>query len=65
MSKRTGKRQSRPRSTGNKVPKHKTATRGTAADRKAAWRKLQRLWSSVVLDSKGDRMTRDELHERH
>ena len=64
MSKRTGKRHSRPRGTGNKVLKHKRPTRVTATDRKAAWRKLERLWSSVVVDSKGDRMTRDELHER-
>ena len=56
MSKRTGKRQSRARGTGNKVIKHKTPTRVTAADRKAAWRKLERLWSSVVVDSKGDRV---------
>jgi len=64
MSKRTGKQQSRTRGTGNKVLKHKTPKRATAAGRKAAWRKLERLWSSVVVDSKGDRMTRDELHER-
>jgi hypothetical protein len=64
MNKRTGKRQSRTRVTDNKVLKHRTPKRATAAGRKAAWRKLEKLWSSVVVNSKGDRMTRDELHER-
>ena len=60
MSKRTGKPQSRTRGTGIK---QKTPKRATAAGRKAAWKKLEKLWSSVVVDSKGDRKTRDELHE--
>ena len=63
MSKRTGKPQSRTRGTGNKVLKQKTPKRVTAARRKAAWRKLERLWSTVLVDSKGDEMPRDELHE--
>lgn len=33
--------------------------------REESWATLQRLWSSSSLNSSGDRLTRDQLHERH
>ena len=35
------------------------------ADREKAWEDLQRLWQTSTFDSKGDRLTREQLHERH
>ena len=32
--------------------------------REESWSMLQRLWGMSQLDSGGDRMTRDQLHER-
>lgn len=29
-----------------------------------AWQDLQRLWQASTFDSKGDRLTREQLHER-
>ena len=37
----------------------------TEVDRDAAWQELERLWEEVEVDSGGERLTRDELHERH
>ena len=34
------------------------------ADREKAWEDLQRLWQASTFDSKGDRLTREQLHER-
>jgi predicted DNA-binding antitoxin AbrB/MazE fold protein len=36
----------------------------TAKRREQAWQELQQLWQSSRLNSEGDRLTRDELHER-
>jgi predicted DNA-binding antitoxin AbrB/MazE fold protein len=35
-----------------------------SARRDESWEMLQRLWSASTLNSGGDRLTRDELHER-
>lgn len=35
------------------------------AVRQKAWEDLQRLWQTSTFDSKGDRLTREQLHERH
>ncbi len=32
--------------------------------RQKAWEDLQRLWQISTFDSKGDRLTREQLHER-
>ncbi len=32
--------------------------------RQKAWQDLQRLWQTSAFDSKGDRLTREQLHER-
>lgn len=32
--------------------------------RSQAWADLERLWQASTLDSSGDRLTRDQLHER-
>lgn len=32
--------------------------------RQHAWANLERLWQSSTFDSHGDRLTRDQLHER-
>ena len=34
-------------------------------DREKAWEDLQRLWQTSAFDSKGDRLTREQFHERH
>jgi hypothetical protein len=34
------------------------------ARRDESWAALQRLWNTSTLDSNGDRLTRDQLHER-
>ena len=34
------------------------------ACRQKAWEDLQRLWQTSTFDSKGDRLTREQLHER-
>jgi predicted DNA-binding antitoxin AbrB/MazE fold protein len=34
------------------------------ADRQKAWDDLQQLWQTSTFDSKGDRLTREQLHER-
>lgn len=34
------------------------------AGRQKAWEDLQRLWQTSTFDSKGDRLTREQLHER-
>lgn len=34
------------------------------AQRKQAWNSLQRLWQDSTFDSQGDRLSRDQLHER-
>jgi hypothetical protein len=34
------------------------------AVRQKAWADLQRLWQTSTFDSKGDRLTREQLHER-
>lgn len=34
------------------------------ARRDASWAALQQLWNTSTLDSNGDRLTRDQLHER-
>lgn len=64
MSKGLGKRRDRASVRGTKVAKTRAPKKSAAANRKAAWRKLEKLWASVVVDSGGDRLTRDELHER-
>lgn len=33
--------------------------------RAEAWETLQQLWRNSTLNSAGDHLTRDELHERH
>jgi hypothetical protein len=33
--------------------------------RKSAWKCLDRLWRESKLDSHGERLTREQLHERH
>ena len=35
-----------------------------SARRDNAWSLLQRLWNTSSLDSRGDRLTRQQLHER-
>jgi predicted DNA-binding antitoxin AbrB/MazE fold protein len=35
-----------------------------SARREDAWAALKQLWSTSTLDSGGDRLTRDQLHER-
>ena len=35
-----------------------------AARREASWAALQRLWRTSTLNSKGDRLTREQLHDR-
>ena len=35
-----------------------------SARRQESWATLQRLWDASIFDSGGDRMTRDQLHER-
>ena len=35
-----------------------------AGDRRQAWEALERLWQSSAIDSGGDRLSRDQLHER-
>jgi hypothetical protein len=35
-----------------------------AARRNQAWSELRRLWQHSTFNSHGDRMTRDQLHER-
>ncbi len=35
-----------------------------AARRETAWAALQQLWATSKFDSNGERLTRDELHER-
>jgi hypothetical protein len=37
---------------------------GEDAVRLKAWEDLQRLWQTSTFDSKGDRLTREQLHER-
>jgi hypothetical protein len=32
--------------------------------RERAWQELERLWQALSLDSQGERLTRDQLHER-
>lgn len=32
--------------------------------RQQAWSALERLWQTSAFDSQGDRLTRDQLHER-
>ena len=34
------------------------------ADRQQAWASLEQLWRQSTFDSHGDRLTRDQLHER-
>jgi predicted DNA-binding antitoxin AbrB/MazE fold protein len=36
----------------------------TEAQRKQAWDNIERIWRESTFNSGGDRMTRDELHER-
>jgi predicted DNA-binding antitoxin AbrB/MazE fold protein len=36
-----------------------------AARRDESWSALQRLWDTSTLNSGGDRLTRNQLHERH
>jgi predicted DNA-binding antitoxin AbrB/MazE fold protein len=33
-------------------------------DARKAWTELERLWDEASIDSRGERMTRDQLHER-
>ncbi|MCI0638199.1 MAG: antitoxin family protein [Gemmataceae bacterium] len=33
--------------------------------RQQAWASLEQLWQSSTFDSHGDRLSRDQLHERH
>jgi hypothetical protein len=35
-----------------------------SAQRNESWAALQRLWDTSTFDSKGDRLTREQLHER-
>jgi predicted DNA-binding antitoxin AbrB/MazE fold protein len=35
------------------------------ADRIQAWERLEELWRSSEFNSQGDRLSRDQLHERH
>jgi predicted DNA-binding antitoxin AbrB/MazE fold protein len=34
------------------------------AERQAAWEELERLWQETTINSGGDLLTRDELHDR-
>jgi len=36
-----------------------------ASRRENSWSALQRIWQTSSLDSGGDRLTREQLHERH
>ncbi|WP_254507217.1 antitoxin family protein [Anatilimnocola floriformis] len=36
----------------------------TDEERAQAWESVQRLWKESPIDSGGDRLTRDQLHER-
>lgn len=36
-----------------------------SAQRDESWAGLQRLWSTFTFSSAGDRLTRDQRHERH
>ena len=42
-----------------------TITGDEADRREESWKTLQHLWSASLLNSGGDRLTRDQLHERH
>ena len=37
---------------------------GVRAERDAAWASLQQLWDTSKFNSNGDRLTREQLHER-
>ncbi len=35
------------------------------AARQKAWAEIQQLWQTSTFNSEGDRLTREQLHERH
>jgi len=36
----------------------------TGSERALAWQRIEELWKNSPIDSGGDRLTRDQLHER-
>ena len=55
-------KEKRPMSTAS--ARDKKGVEKTLVERKQVLRKLKKMWATLTLDSQGDRMTRDELHER-